>query len=1172
MITLKGRGALAKMIQGAKKEDCKLPLFLREIFLLFFIILLIAACAGQQYISKRQKEGENLLLEWKFDQSIAAFKTAIQEAEKGGDKREIAHLKSLLGWAYAESMRLEDGERETKETIRIAEANGVDAALFYSRLAVIDSKSMNTQEGIPAAEKALTLTAKKWRSRARTDDRDKIIDYAISHHGYPPDVDMIKTVVMAESSLSVLYLLQGDLQNTVESGERAIQHFDQLSSLMKLAQRGDKVEFFRGMGIAAAATSRAYGNLGNRPKEEAFNKLGKEAFKKIGVDVRDDDLLSAYAESGGYLSWARMTEGAFRPDPRFSPGFNKAEKLYFDGHLKEAILAYREIINAAKSQGNMEEAARALGQLGWLLAERGRYPEALRLMSEAVSAYSRGDFTSVTYARLSAIEGRLGNYERGLDDANKALDIIFKNREKMFAGKDKEAVIDAAMKNPGLPPDVLLMKAVTSAEGARTTIYYLKGDFKEAIKEGERAIGHFHNILKAVNLAPEREQLSYFEGLGFITLCVGDSYRSAGQIPKGREYLERAREYFKKGRLNYGDVIAEGLIGYSYVNEGNYKRGAGMFQTNLRRIESGGLEDLKWHIRSIFARSLYEQARQLEDKVKAIQAEKNVEKLLQLKGEMLEKNREKADVVNSLLGSNSGKKFNELLASLASANDQETAIRHLRLLVRFFKELSYENYQGALENIESLRAIMETDLNKRLFQANKKSIYDDFIHLSLELYGPEKGFEALERAKARSLMDLLATKEVIFQGGGGLRKEEATVREFFAEAQWKAREAERKSPDPQVPVRTAPELETAVGKYRDLMLKIKREEPELASLIQASYLSYGEIREILPPDATLLEYFLSDEKIIIWVLGQEGIAVQEVPLKKDELKEKVRSFREAIIARDREKVKVFSRELYNSLVRPVKNKISGRRLGIVPYNVLHYLPFHALDSGGRHLIEEYPIFYSPSASVLKYSLDKRRTRGEKLIAFGNPDLGDPAYDLPFAGKEVEGIAAIFPSAKIYLRKEASKEVAKKETGEYDIIHFACHAEFSDLDPLYSSIRLAEGQKGDGRLEAQEIFSLNLRPYLVTLSACRTGLGLVTSGDEIIGMNRAFIYAGAPSILSSLWSVSDVSTAKLMDSFYRNLRRMAKDEALQKAQVEMIRTREFAAPFFWAPFYLTGDWK
>lgn len=1160
------------MIKITKKESSKFPLFLREIFLLLLFALLLGGCAGQQYISKRQIEGEGLLLEKKFDQAISAFKTAIQEAQKGGDKREVAHLKSLLGWAYAEAMRLEDAEREIKEAIQIAEANGIDAALFYAKLAVINSKSMSVPEGLKAAEKALALTAKKWQSQAKTEDREKIIDYAIAHHGYPPDVDMIKTIVMAESSLSIIYLLKGDHQRTIESGERAIKHFAGLTSLMKLAQRGDKVEFFRGMGVAAAATSSAYKNLGNNSKEEAFSKIGKDAFQRIGVEVKGDDLFSAYAESGGYLSLARMTEGAFRPDPRFSADFNKAEKLYFDGHHKEAILAYQELIEKAKSKGNTDEAARALSQLGWLLAELGRYPEAIRLLKEGISILPQGDLTSVTYARLSAIEGRLGNYEKGLDDSNRALDILFKNRQRMFAGKNRDWVIDAAMKNPGLPPDVILIKAVTSAEGAKTTIYYLKGDFKEAIKEGERAIGHFQDILKAVSLAPEREQISYFEGLGFITLCVGDAYRNIGEIRKGREYLERSREYFKKARLNFGDVIAEGLIGYSYVVEGDYQKGAEIFKRNLLRIESGGLEELKWHIRSVFARSLYEEARKLESKVKTIQAEKRIDELWQIKKEMLEKNREKTAVLASLVGIDSGKRFSQTIKLLEKTEDRKSAIDHLNSLIRFFKEESYKNYLGAIENIESIRSIMETDLNKRLFQANKQLIYDDFIRLSTELYGPEAGFAALERAKARSLLDLLTTKEVTFKGGGLLR-EEATIRESVGEIQWKAREGERKVEDQNAPgVRSTAELEREVGKYRDLMLKIKRDEPELASLITASYLTYEDIKQTLPSDATLLEYFLSDEKMYIWVVGQKAITVNEVRLKKDELKEKIRSFREAITTRDKEKEKNLSRELYDLLIIPVKNKISGQRLGIIPHNVLHYLPFNVLNSGNRYLIEEYPIFFSPSASVLKYTLEKKRARGEKLIAFGNPDLGDPVYDLPFAGKEVEGIAGIYPSAKIYLRKEASKEVAKNETGVYDIIHFACHAEFSDLDPLYSSIRLAKDKTGEGRLEVHEIFSLDLRPYLVTLSACKTGLGLVTTGDEIIGMNRAFIFAGAPSILSSLWSVSDVSTAKLMESFYKNLKKMTKDEALQKAQVEMMKTKEFASPFFWAPFYLTGDWR
>jgi CHAT domain-containing protein len=141
-----------------------------------------------------------------------------------------------------------------------------------------------------------------------------------------------------------------------------------------------------------------------------------------------------------------------------------------------------------------------------------------------------------------------------------------------------------------------------------------------------------------------------------------------------------------------------------------------------------------------------------------------------------------------------------------------------------------------------------------------------------------------------------------------------------------------------------------------------------------------------------------------------------------------------------------------------------------------------------------------------------------------------------------------------------------------MLHFATHGEFSSADPLYSGIRLAPDSANDGRLEAAEIFGMDIQPSLVTLSACRTGLGKITNGGEIIGLNRAFIYAGAPSIVSSLWNVDDDSTARLMEIFYRELRTDPVDQSLQKAQLALLGSKDFSAPFFWAPFYLTGDWR
>ena len=177
-----------------------------------------------------------------------------------------------------------------------------------------------------------------------------------------------------------------------------------------------------------------------------------------------------------------------------------------------------------------------------------------------------------------------------------------------------------------------------------------------------------------------------------------------------------------------------------------------------------------------------------------------------------------------------------------------------------------------------------------------------------------------------------------------------------------------------------------------------------------------------------------------------------------------------------------------------------------------------------------------------------------------------------------------------------------------ILHFATHAELSKEDPLSSAILLTKAGNEDGRLEVKELFGMNLNASLVVLSGCETGLGKLSSGDELIGLSRAFIYAGTPSVVTSLWNVEDSSTAQLMASFYKNLKTMSKVEALRQAQLAMIRkdgcsdllarrgvggigklgdapsspsqhpisvpssSVSTSHPYFWAPFVLVGDGK
>ncbi|TAL28344.1 MAG: CHAT domain-containing protein [Nitrospirae bacterium] len=1141
-----------------------------DIAFVLFMALFLSSCAGQQYLSKKQSYGEELLSEKKYDDAIAALKEAVNLAVAEKNAREIAHLKSLLGWAYAEAMRFDDAEKETKEAIMIAEANSIYQPIYYARLAVIDSKSGSYEEGLSAAEKALALTAGAWQPKAGTENREQIIDYAIRHYGFPPDVEMLKTVIMSESAASVLYMVKGDNQKSAEWGEKALRHFNDLSFIIKLAPSEEKLEFYKGMAVAAAAAGRAYRNIGNSSKEQAFMEIGKDAFKKIGIEVSGDDLLSAYAESGGYLSIARLTKGDYKSDMRYSRDFNEAERLYFYGDYEKAISTYKKAIGRAKEQGNNGEASKALSQLGWLIAELGRYPEAIRLLKESISISEREDFSAVTYSRLSAIEARIGNYEQGFIHAEKSLNAVYEKRKKFFEGKNSDSVIDSAVKDPGLPPDIVLIKSVISAESAKVTIFYLKGDYDSAIKEGERALGHLKDLTTAITLAPRREQISYFEAYGFVSLTTGDSYLNKGDIKRGRSHIEKSREFFKRAGLNYGDVIAEGLIGYSFVLEGDYMTGAGIFRKNLERIEKGGLEELKWHIRSKFANIIYAEAKLLESRVEKLSSSLEDAKGGELKKQMLEENRKKTEVLRALVDETSAEKFAQIIAQLEKTETKEAMLSNVNSLIRFLKEESYKNYHSAIENIESIRSMMETDLNKRLFQANKQSIYSGFIELSSELYGAEKGFEALERAKARGLMDLLSTKEIALKKDVSYQ-ERKVIAEKIADELVRLKQAKSEN-DSDGKIAQSPLFEKETERYRGVMIRIKNEEPELSSLISADFLKYPDLKKSIAGDVTLLEYFFTAEKIFIWSIDKNRISLFTGRTKKEDLEKKVRGHRDAVIKRDRDNEKRFSKELYDVLILPVRDRIMGKRLGIVPHDILHYLPFNALNSGDKYFIEEFPLFSSPSASVLKYAIDKERPKGQKVLGFGNPDLGDPSLDLPYAQKETEMIAELYPGSKIYQGKDATERILKSEASKFDILHFATHAEFSDSDPLYSAIRLAQDNSEDGRLEAREIFSLDIKPYLVTLSACETGLGVVTGGDEIIGMNRAFIYAGAPSIVASLWSVSDISTAQLMEKFYKNLKTMTKDEAMQKAQMDLIRSKDFSEPFFWAPFYLSGAWK
>jgi CHAT domain-containing protein len=263
-------------------------------------------------------------------------------------------------------------------------------------------------------------------------------------------------------------------------------------------------------------------------------------------------------------------------------------------------------------------------------------------------------------------------------------------------------------------------------------------------------------------------------------------------------------------------------------------------------------------------------------------------------------------------------------------------------------------------------------------------------------------------------------------------------------------------------------------------------------------------------------------------------------------------------------------QLHEWLIAPVKPYLTTSKLAIVPHGVLHYLPFAALSDGKRYLSDDYTLVTLPSASVLRFLPEKRKPSTGTLLALGNPTTTEPLPALHYAEQEVKTIAQLY-GMQALVGAAATETAVFSQAGSAGILHIAAHGKYNRHNPLFSTLYLAPDDQHDGRLEVHDIYGLDLTSAtnLVVLSACQTQMGFLSKGDEVVSLNRAFLYAGTPSVMASLWSVDDKVTGLLMERFYTHLRSgMTKAEALRQAQMDV--RAEYPHPYYWAAFVLTGD--
>jgi len=468
-------------------------------------------------------------------------------------------------------------------------------------------------------------------------------------------------------------------------------------------------------------------------------------------------------------------------------------------------------------------------------------------------------------------------------------------------------------------------------------------------------------------------------------------------------------------------------------------------------------------------------------------------------------------------------------------------------------------FAKAVEVIEQQRSTINTEASKIGFVGNKQEVYQDLIATLFRENRYVEAFEYTERAKARALVDMLASKKRFV---GGERSGSVQKTAFLEDLD----RAETKNLIQDY--RTSPQQR---ANTRSIMVqmknKISQANPELASLITVTPPDISKIQELLPSDETLVEYFGTGDTFFVFIVNQSG--VRGVKLEVAGLRQKIEVFREHLITPDSFQFKADGQALFEKLIQPIEGMIGSKNLTIVPHGALHYLPFNALHDKDGFLIDRYNIRVLPNASVMKFLEDRREGHPGKLLAFGNPDLGDPAYDLPGAQDETIAITKDRPKSKLLLRKQATETAVKQYGAGFRYLHFATHGTFDAEKPLSSGLLLSGDDENDGTLSVGELYDLYLPADLVTLSACETALGKVANGDDVVGFTRGFLYAGTSSIVSSLWKVDDQATSILMQEFYNSLKETDKRSALRTAQLKVKDTYN-PHPYYWAAFQLTGS--
>lgn len=569
--------------------------------------------------------------------------------------------------------------------------------------------------------------------------------------------------------------------------------------------------------------------------------------------------------------------------------------------------------------------------------------------------------------------------------------------------------------------------------------------------------------------------------------------------------------------------------------------------------------------------------------------------------------------------------YANLCNAYSLANPQLLQAGHLVLGNSYSAMGDYEQglteYNRSIKYIESMRGKFQVDEYKTLFFSNKVSVFADTVELLTRMDTPgtaEKAFEYAERAKAKSLLDALSISSIDIlpnQQQALAEKQhslDANYTQTFIKLQKLLSQPHSTRPNEEIEI-LQKNLAALDQEFEKLEVETAKNNPPYSSLVYPKPRSIEDTQNLLDEDTILLEYMAGENTLFIWKISKDTFSFHTLPVSREILARDITKLKGCI--QSLLDVKHYGKtayKIYQTILEPVLQvEDEDKNILIVPDGPLTQLPFEILlteqpQSGDTfislpYLIQKNSVSYIQSAAVLAtiFENNSENSYSKELFAMGNPVFNasilpnqnqglrdtyqgrafSKLKPIPYSEPEVLEISKYFTQKDIFLKEEAREDILKEyiSEGNYQYIHIAAHGLVNMDKPEYSGIILTQDEdpKEDGFLQTREIFNLNITSELVVLSACQTGAGRNMAGEGLLGLSRAFFYAGAKALAASLWNVDDKATKEIMILFYRFLSEgYPKNRALQLAKQTLIKNfpEKYSNPFFWGAFIITGDWQ